>query len=453
MRFPAVPPADWYQTFRNTLSQDKLEKLFQASRRKLQGYPHWDQLRYFRDVPDGLTREQWWAAVKFNRRSETKYFPLADKQARDFCLCLPDTINQELHKIDRGAGSVLTTTDPIVNPQTRDQYLVSSLINEAITSSQLEGAVTTRAIAKEMLRTGRKPQDRSERMILNNYATMQRIREIQKERLSKDLIFDLHQIVTEGTLEKEDAAGRFRTATEDVRVEDEKDEIFHVPPPAEELDTRMQAMCDFANGLSPDYFIHPVVRAILLHFWLGYDHPFLDGNGRTARALFYWSMLNSGYWLFEFISISNVILRSTKAYYLAFAYSETDDNDATYFVVHQIDVIKKAIEVLHTYIVRKSAELSESERLLRDWSELNHRQIAIVSHALRHPGMIYTVDGHQRSQGTAYETARQDLLDLVNLDLFLKSKRGKKKKMIFRASPELASKIKSRTPAPELFIP
>jgi Fic family protein len=63
--------------------------------------------------------------------------------------------------------------------------------------------------------------------------------------------------------------------------------VFHTPPPAAELPARLEAMCDFANSKTPDTFIHPVVRGIFLHFWLAYDHPFVDGNGRTARALFY----------------------------------------------------------------------------------------------------------------------------------------------------------------------
>src|SRR5205814_10028127 len=53
---------------------------------------------------------------------------------------------------------------------------------------------------------------------------------------------------------------------------------------------------------------HPMVRSMILHFWLAYDHPFVDGNGRTARALFYWSMLRNGYWMFEYITISKIIL-------------------------------------------------------------------------------------------------------------------------------------------------
>ena len=65
-------------------------------------------------------------------------------------------------------------------------------------------------------------------------------------------------------------------------------------------------------------FLHPVIRSILLHFWVAYDHPFVDGNGRNARALFYWSMLRHGFWLAEFFSISHEILKAPRKYYRAF---------------------------------------------------------------------------------------------------------------------------------------
>ena len=159
-------------------------------------------------------------------------------------------------------------------------------------------------------------------------------------------------------------------------------------------------MCEFANGAIPHFFIHPVIRSILLHFWIGYDHPFVDGNGRTARVLFYWSMLRHKYWLFEFISISDILRRAPARYYRAFLYSENDDNDATYFIVHQAEVIRRAIENLHAYIDRKTGELRDSEKLLRGWEHLNHRQVALLAHALRHPGTFYSVEGHMRSHGT-----------------------------------------------------
>ncbi len=78
-----------------------------------------------------------------------------------------------------------------------------------------------------------------------------------------------------------------------------------------EVDNPLADSCTYATGLlklplldKADFFIHPVIRAILLHFMLAYDHPFVDGTGRTARALFYWSMAHQGYWLMDFISIT-----------------------------------------------------------------------------------------------------------------------------------------------------
>ncbi len=53
-------------------------------------------------------------------------------------------MQEELHQIDVGAGRAIGMPDPITNPQTRGRYRVRSLMEEAITSSQLEGSVTTR---------------------------------------------------------------------------------------------------------------------------------------------------------------------------------------------------------------------------------------------------------------------------------------------------------------------
>ena len=179
----------------------------------------------------------------------------------------------------------------------------------------------------------------------------------------------------------------------------------------------------------------------MLHFWLGYDHPFVDGNGRTARALFYWAMLRQQYWLFEFISISDILNKAPAKYYRSFLYTETDDNDLTYFLVHQAEVIHRAIDSLHAYIDRKTTEVREGESILRGWDTLNYRQVALISHALRHPGSVYTVEGHQRSHAVAYDTARRDLLDLEQQQLMVKGKRGRA--MVFRAPPDLAERIKS----------
>ena len=216
-------------------------------------------------------------------------------------------------------------------------------------------------------------------------------------------------------------------------------EVFHTPPPASQLEDRMEAMCDFANDDSGKVFIHPVIRSIILHFWLAYDHPFIDGNGRTARALFYWSMLKHDYWLFEFISISEVILNSPSKYARAFLYTETDDNDISYFIFYHLDVIRKAISGLHDYIERKTTQLKELQGQLRGIEMLNHRQRSLIVHALRHPGYIYTIKSHQINHNVAYQTARTDMLSLCKSDLLSIRKIGKTQSFI--PVPDLESKL------------
>lgn len=387
-------------------------------------YLHWDKLRYLKP-PDDLSREEWWFGLKMRRQSQRRQSPLTDIHGAPFYYGLPDPIPETLHYVDQGAAGTIAMPDPITNPETKDRYLVASLIEEAITSSQLEGAATTRPVAKEMIRTGRPPRDHSERMILNNFRTMQRIGKLRHERLSKELICELHRLVTRETLDEPSAEGRFRQAGEEVVVDDNYGQVFHKPPPAEELPDRMSAMCDFANGKGAREFMHPVVRSIILHFWLAYDHPFVDGNGRTARALFYWSMLHRGYWLCEFISISEIIRKAPAKYGRAFLYTETDENDLTYFLVYHLDVIRRAVDGLHKYVARKTKELQALESELRGSTVLNHRQRALISHALRHPQQRYTIESHRLSHNVAYQTARTDLLDLGKRGLLKAGKVGR----------------------------
>ena len=211
---------------------------------------------------------------------------------------------------------------------------------------------------------------------------------------------------------------------ERITVRDDFGEIYHDPPAAAELPERLELMLAFANGNTDAPFIHPALRAIMLHFWLAYDHPFVDGNGRTARALFYWSMLRSGYWLFEYISISHIILKAPAQYSRAFLHSESDDNDLTFFIDYHIGVINRGLDALQQYVQRKQREQRELGMLLQNTSALNYRQRALLTHALRHAGHQYTVEAHSFSQGVSIQTARNDLRRLAQLGLMRSFRRG-----------------------------
>ena len=414
MKKPKTPPSSKKMWEKLAENPDRFSKILEASTGPtINGkYLHWDELLR-RTPPDGLNYEEWWFALKLNRNQLYKSIHLIDQKGESFKYAEVEPIPERLHVTAQVAGGQIHMPDEITNPETRDRYYVSSLIEEAINSSQLEGASTTRKVAKDMLRSGRDPRDKDERMILNNFITMRRIGELKKERLTKDLVFEVHRLVTSGTLDNEDEAGRFRIKTDgEIIVANKMDEIFYTPPPCEQLEERMKAMCAFANAETPSNFVNPVIRSIILHFWLSYDHPFTDGNGRTARALFYWSMLHHEYWLFEFVSISKLIRRGPSKYARAFLHTEMDENDLTYFILYHLDVIRRAIDALHEYIRKETKELRELERELAGVSHLNHRQRALISHALRHPGQIYSFESHAMSHGVVYETGRKDILGL-----------------------------------------
>lgn len=407
-------------------------------------YLHWDQLRRH-SPPEGLTPEEWWVGISFARRVLRTELPLADNTRRNFHFARTDGLLLALHQIDRDMGGRLEMADPqLANKDVRDRYIIRSLMEEAITSSQLEGASTTRRVAKDMLLQGRQPRTKDERMIFNNFQAMDLLRRKAQEPLSAAFLLELHEVITEGTLEPGEA-GRLRRPDEPVMVQDiGNGQVLHVPPDARELPSRIEALCAFANESAGDAFIHPVVRAIVLHFALAYEHPFVDGNGRTARALFYWSMIRQRYWIAEFLSISRVIQKAPSQYSRAFLYTETDESDLTYFLVHQLEVIRSATQDLYAYLDRKSKELQEVELLLRTGENFNHRQRTLLAHALRHPGAKYSIEPYRREHGIVYETARQDLLDLTKAGYLRKTQMGRA--FQFYAVPNLEQLLREKNP-------
>ena len=407
-------------------------------------YVHWSKLKYMQP-PNGISNEEWWLAIKFARGSVRHELPLVDKNGRPFSFSDSGYLNRMLHQVDRDAGGRIELPVDVVNPQSRNRYLVNSLIEEAITSSQLEGAATTRRVAKEMLRTGRSPQTRGERMIVNNYRAMEFLRELGEENLSVRLLLQLQSILTESTVEDKDIVGRFRRAEDEVLVVDSRDnEVLHVPPNAAHLEERLGNVLRFANTTDDASFIHPVVKAILFHFMIGYEHPFVDGNGRTARALFYWAMARAGYSMTEYLSISTIIRKAPAQYARSYVFSETDDNDVTYFIDYNLRVILNAIRQLHDYLARKSGEISEVQRLLAGSAQrtlLNHRQIALLVSMRKYPDQLYTIHSHQTSHNVTYQTARTDLLKLTELGLLHMTRHGRS--FTFRPAKNIEERLRA----------
>lgn len=441
MHFPVSPPS--YRDVMASIDSHRLGHVLGVDMPTVagdDGYLHWDKLLHLAPPAD-LTHKEWWFRLKIQRDAGRKRTPLVDSNGHPFTVSVPDAAAEMLHTVDQKASGRIRMAESVTNPASRDRYVISSLIEEAITSSQLEGASTTRRVAKEMLRTGRPPRDRSEQMIVNNYRAMQYVAANRSQAMTPERIFELHRLVTFGTLDDPTAAGRLQRPDEDrVQVWGQEDQLLHTPPPAEELSRRLDAFCAFANAENADGWMHPVVRAIVMHFWLGYDHYFEDGNGRTARAVFYWAMLRQDYWLTEFLTISTILRKAPIAYAQSFLLSETDDNDLTYFLIFHLGVLKRALASLEEYLERKMQEVQEVEALVRGDSGLNHRQRALLGDAMRDAHARYTIRGHRTSHGIVYQTARTDLLDLAKRGLLSQRRDGKA--FVFVPPPDLGERLR-----------
>lgn len=246
----------------------------------------------------------------------------------------------------------------------QELYLISSLMEEAISSSQMEGAATTRRVAKEMLRKNLAPRDRSQRMILNNYQTIQFIAENKNQPLTKARLLQIHALMTADTMDDQSMSGRLRDNDDVVVGNQITGEVVHRPPSHVTLDRFVEDLCLFFNSSDSDIFIHPIIRALVVHFLVAYYHPFADGNGRTARALFYWYMLKEDYWLTQYLSISRIIYKTKSKYEKSFLYTENDGNDIGYFITYNLDVLSKAFDELKCYLKKKQEEQRRKDRFM-----------------------------------------------------------------------------------------
>ena len=189
-------------------------------------------------------------------------------------------------------------------------------------------------------------------------------------------------------------------------------ETVHTPPSAECLPAFISDLCTFFNDTKPAQFIHPIIRAIIIHYLIGYFHPFADGNGRTARALFYWYMLKSGYRFVQYLSISRVIKGSKRGYEKAYLFAEQDSNDLGYFIQYNLNVLQKSFEDLRRYLTRKSKEKINAGRLLL-LGNITPRQAEILNRYIAKPDEVLTAADTAGFTGVSQGTAKSDLKDLT----------------------------------------
>ncbi|MBM3199435.1 Fic family protein [Candidatus Woesearchaeota archaeon] len=414
MGWTKVLETEYQALFEIIKERNLMDHILEFNRR----YLYWSELKY--RLKDSSEMKYVWTFMKLlrNKRYESVPFkPIKLKYS-----LLPE-FSGKLHHFDKFlAGNIeIQTKDLGLNKS----YIVNSLMEESIASSVIEGASTTIKIAKAMLREKRKPKTKSEKMIVNNYDAMQFIVSQKNKPITPRLLLEIQARITKDTLNDPKDEGAFRDSN-DIIIGDGLNPgvIAHTPPDHKDIPRSIDEFCNFANNDSEE-FIHPIIKGITLHFLLGYIHPFNDGNGRTARSVFYWYMLSKGYWLFEYMAVSRRIVRSRNNYDLAYLYTEYDEMDLTYFIKYIIQCIDDSLNDLLEYIKQKQQEQAQVKHIIHEIPGLNLRQAMILEEFMKNPNKTFTIKEISETYKVVYQTARTDLLSLAEKRFINKKVSGK----------------------------
>ncbi|MEA2065313.1 MAG: Fic family protein [Patescibacteria group bacterium] len=391
-------------------------------------YLYWDKFQYKQLTPKNIKNEKLWNVVKFFREIKSERTPILDDKNCVFRWIKLPKIEEFFNNIDMNTGGKLFSSKYEIDKNNKQKLISKGIMEEAIASSQLEGAATTKKVAKKFLRENRKPKNESEQMILNNYLTMQLLENEYKNRqMDMDLLLELHKIITKNTFTDERKQPCLRTDKDDISVIDcITGKTYHKAPNINFVKKELKRMILFANDeLESDNFIHPVVKAIMLHFWIGYLHPFTDGNGRLARLFFYWYLLKNNYWAFVYLPISKIIKKSPKQYAMSYVYSEQDDNDLTYFIDYNIKKIKLAVKEFEEYLKKEQKGNLQMNKQVRLKYDFNERQIQLLQYFYRAPEERTSLKIHMNIYQISKPTSIKDLKGLEKQKFLISKKQGR----------------------------
>ena len=402
------------------------KELFLLMQKASDEYHHWDKFRY-QKMPKNISVKDAWCYLIMKRNSKQEILPIKANNGIFFTLGLTRKHYKDLSVIDSLTSGILSSPTQFPEGKGRYEVIIGAFIEEAINSSQLEGASTLRETAKEMIRKNKTPRDDSEQMILNNYNALTKIEQWLDRELSEDFIKEIHKIIADKIL-SENECGEYRKDTHNIVIgHSVTDKVFHRPKEVAEMEKDMKALFQFTNENNKNSYMHPVIKAIILHFWIGYLHPFTDGNGRLARLLFYWYLMKQDYWPFKYVPISNIIKRSKTAYGNAYLNSEQKDElDVGYFVQYILRTMLLSIDQFKTYLSKKRQREDKIRTILNRMGDFNDRQIHIVYSLTKRNDSAIDIGSHKKNFQISYEIARKDFILLMDKKILIQRKSGKK---------------------------
>lgn len=362
-------------------------------------------------LPVSIPIGQFWPLLADVRRQHSIELPLKGQNKEPFWFVLNRTIEAQCDSI-----AAMARRDYVFDGSVFETMAEDAVIDEAVYSSIIEGAFTSRKEAARFIHGQKEPQNRSEQMVKNNYEALTFVLEHLEEPITEETIIRIAEIVTRGASENEPAG--YRSAP--VYINDQNG-VVYTPPPAEMIQEMMNRLINFIQKSE----LHPVLKACIAHFYLVYVHPFSDGNGRTARALSYMMLLRSGYDFFRYFSISDIVAQERGKYYRSMKNVELSDGDMTYFIDCYSGMLARAVQRMEEHLIRHVFSAEKLKMLEKD-GNLNDRQLKGAKWLMESGQSQITVEAWKKKTGVVTETARRDLLQLCNCGILIRTMDGRK---------------------------
>lgn len=371
-------------------------------------------------LPVSISIQQFWPELEKERRKRGQELPLLAQNGKPFWFVLTGGIEKQCDAIAELARRDIAFTGPEF-----DALFQDAVVDEAVYSSVIEGAFTSREQAIDFIRQNKQPRNKSEQMVKNNYDALTYVLEHLEDEISEETILQIAQIVTRSAAEVQ--VNGYRNGAVYVTG---REGVVYTPPQADAVPEMMRSLVTFIQKSE----LHPLLKACIAHFYFVYIHPFGDGNGRTARALSYMMLLQSGYDFFRYFSISGIVAEERGKYYRSMRNVENSDGDMTYFIDAYSGMLARTVEQMENHLkyhVIAGQKLKELEQN----STLNERQLKGAKWLLESSGSNVTVEIWRKKYKVVTETARRDLLALCDAGLLVRELDGRK--AVFRVLREL----------------
>ena len=378
--------------------------------------------KYKYQMEKGKDLDYEWDKILSKRKEIATYTELKNEKGNKLWFVETEKIKSAIDYIEIKAKDDLLKYSKSLfkNYISSEEMLLDSLADESFYSSTIEGAFSTRKVAKELVTDKRVPSSKSEKMIYNNHMALKYGLEDKENQITEDLMLKIFELISKDTLDEETQINKYRV--EDVVVRDKRGEIIHEGAHVDNIQSMMDDLFRFMYSNN----INPIIKSAIFHFYFVFVHPFPDGNGRTARATSYIYLVKEGYDIFKHFSISALIAQKKSKYYKCIKDVEDNELDMTYFIEFILGVVSESIDIILDKYTRKHIENYIFMELVDKGVNITNEQKKIIKYILNKENYSATIENYtKKNKSSDYKKVNKDMNYLTDIGILTKSKEGR----------------------------